>query len=446
MSIKKTVAAVAALGAVALGCNIATIPATADPVSNSYAIVGSDTLEDVVSALVNGTAITGSFVRVSQNGSFLGSFDATGSDYIVTKPDGIRFGRPNGSGDGVKALSAAFSTTWYGATKTFTPTAQAGKTISATSLSSLFKVAIPNQVDISRSSSSSTPTVAGTTTVTQTNGVGALTRIPFGQDAISIVYNTGITGLDANGYIPTAQLLSAYSCLNTVTQTMIDADATLAGHLGQPLITANGNTFPVVPVVPQAGSGTRKDFLKKIGVDGSGNGNLISGSSSCVLEGQEHDATSTAFTSATNTIMPMSASRWVAMNTGASYDKRGTATMGSTVAGQDAVTAGTKVGSLYPDMVPNSAFYADATWGRTTYLIVETGRIDSTYDYDLTTDGVQNTRYDANLAALLDVAQNKLANVQTTLASKVGSVKKKFGFLAPLDTAITRCNTATSTQ
>ena len=101
---QKVVALCAAFGVAVTGAAIA-VPAVAEPVSNSYAIVGSDTLEDVVNGLVNGTNISGASVRSTVGGSTLGSFDATGNPCIITKPNGIRFGRPNGSGDGVKALS-----------------------------------------------------------------------------------------------------------------------------------------------------------------------------------------------------------------------------------------------------------------------------------------------------------------------------------------------------
>ena len=45
------------------------------------------------------------------------------------------------------------------------------------------------------------------------------------------------------------------------------------------------------------------------------------------------------------------------------------------------------------------------------------------------------SKYDANLAALVDPTLNKLANVETTGASKAGKVKALFGLLAPNETA-----------
>jgi hypothetical protein len=108
MKVKKLIAAVAVFGT---GFAVFSTGATvqAEPVSNSYTVVGSDTLEDVLNALVNGTAITGATVRVTQNGATLGSFDATGGPSIITRTGGVRFSRPNGSSEGFQALSASIS-------------------------------------------------------------------------------------------------------------------------------------------------------------------------------------------------------------------------------------------------------------------------------------------------------------------------------------------------
>jgi hypothetical protein len=164
----------------------------------------------------------------------------------------------------------------------------------------------------------------------------------------------------------------------------------------------------VTPIIPQAGSGTRKDFLAKIG--SSEALMLTVGEGGCVVEGQEHDATSLTAES----VMPMAVSRWIAMNTGASYDKRGTGTLGSLVTGVAPVTG---TGS---SMVPNAPYYADTTWGRDTYLVVEYARVNSA-----------DAKYDANLAKLLDSAQSTALTNTSSVVSRAGAVKKKFGFLAP---------------
>lgn len=100
---KKFVAAGAALGLAAT--LIATAAAAAEPVANGPVVFGSDTLQDVLNALANGTNTSGAIVRSTASGEFAASFDATGSTNIQTKSGGAWFGRPNGSGDGVKALS-----------------------------------------------------------------------------------------------------------------------------------------------------------------------------------------------------------------------------------------------------------------------------------------------------------------------------------------------------
>ncbi|WP_327016281.1 hypothetical protein [Cryobacterium sp. MP_3.1] len=359
---KKAIALCATVGVTLSGIALAA-PAHAEPVANSYSIVGSDTLEDVVGALVNGTRITGSTVRVSAGGSSLGSFDATGSSYITTKSSGVRFGRPNGSGDGVKALSRSID----GAP--FTSATPGGPA----------NVTITGQVDIARSSS------AGAS-----NNAGELLYVPFGRDAFAYAYQGAAASI---GALTGPQMKSLYECSLT--------------QIGGATIT---------PIVPQSGSGTRKDWLSKIG--SSETAMLTVAEGGCVVEGQEHDATSLV----ANSVMPMSVSRWVSMNTGASYDKRGTGTLGSLIAGVAPVTG---TGAA---MVPNAPYYANTTWGRDTYLVVEFARVDPT-----------NAKYDAKLATLIDPTKAaSLTNSASVLASQPGSVKKKFGMLAPASTTVFR--------
>jgi hypothetical protein len=168
----------------------------------------------------------------------------------------------------------------------------------------------------------------------------------------------------------------------------------------------------ITPVIPQAGSGTRKDFLSKIG-SSEGGLKTVSEAGGCVLEGQEHDGNSLTVA---NSIMPMSASRWIAMNTGATQAKIGSALIaGISDVGHSPVT-GTGA-----DMGPNTSYYADSTWGRDTYLVVEFARVDS-----------GNAKYDVNLAAIMNATiATSLANTSSTNPSRAGSVKLKYGFLAP---------------
>jgi hypothetical protein len=512
---KKIVAAVAVFGAGLAAFSTSSV-VQAEPVSNSYAIVGSDTLEDVVNAIVNGTAITGSTVRVSQNGATLGSFDATGTPYIITKVGGARFSRPNGSGEGFKALSASiggdvsttvsissvginaagtvltykytpngtavtalakiditgFATAAYNKTQATiatvgysatapaynyftvaispaTPGTAATETATAsgtatgdffslfnsstyqvalsqatvsgtiasgctgtctyskdytnpTSLpTSLRNIDVTGQVDISRSSS----TDPGASLRDASAADAKIVRVPFGRDAIALAFGaTAATNLCANGH-------NASTAVG-VCQPFLTADELM--NLFQSNTQVSGLTL--VGLIPQSGSGTRKDFVGKIGAADA----TITANAS-VLVGQEHDATSLP----ANGVMPMSASRWIAMKNGASFDKSGSAVIGVVAATGYAASATGRsaVDSTADGFVPNATYYADTTWGRDVFLFVERARIES-----------GNAKYDANLAALMNPSNNKLANTETTGASKVGMVKKLYGFLAPSST------------
>lgn len=79
MNKKKFIAVDAAVG---LAATLMTVSpaANAEPVANGPVIVGSDTLQDVLNALANGTTISGGNVRSTAGGSFAASFDATGPD------------------------------------------------------------------------------------------------------------------------------------------------------------------------------------------------------------------------------------------------------------------------------------------------------------------------------------------------------------------------------
>jgi hypothetical protein len=367
---KKVIALCAVVGVAVSGYAFA-VPATAEPVSNSFTIVGSDTLEDAVNAIANGSSLGGATVRASSAGANIGSFDATGSVTIITKPYGVRFARPNGSSDGVLALSKSISGAGY---------------TSKTAANVMPLTVITGEVDIARSSSKGT-VVTG----------GALLQIPFGRDAFTYAYDSTNTDPDL-AYIALADMKLIYEC----------DGATLSKYS----ITQ--------AVIPQAGSGTRKDFLKKLNIED----NATFTDRSCVVVGQEHDASTLTSTQ----IMPMAASRWVAMNTGASYAKKTPTTIvGSLVAGQLAVT-GEGI-----NMAPNAAYYNDTTWGRDTYLVVEAARLDP----------ANEAKYSAALAQLLDPDRSQsLANVTFTGVSKAGTLKGKFGFVAPIDTAPSLINVA----
>ena len=366
----KYTAALAAFGVAASLIAIAPA-ANAEPVADGYVVVGSDTLQDVLNGLANGTNITGANVRSTGSGIVLSSFDAVGgTPNIQAKPGGPVFGRPNGSGDGVKALSRSID----------------GNPYDSGTPGDIGPVQIVGQVDVARSSSGATQ-----------NANGGLLYIPFGRDGLSYAHNSTNPAFDN-----------------------ID-QATLKG-IFQGTVTTIGGT-PVVPVIPQAGSGTYKDFLSKIGVTESEVQAQVT--AGVVKVGQEHDtrALQNGQPMPANSVTPMSAAQWVAQNTGAGVDRRGTGfKIGSPVVGVSAVT-GTGT-----EMAPNPDFYSNSTWGRNTFIVVETARV---------TPG--DAKYDAKLANLVSSGATKLAN-NSAVQTNAGAVKQKYGFLAPSTTNAFRVN------
>ncbi|TFD53464.1 hypothetical protein E3T55_05480 [Cryobacterium frigoriphilum] len=201
-------------GLALVGVAFGTIPAFADPAAGTYAQLsgtGSDTTQDLVGGLA--TAVTA-----------IGNYDAVGTETIQTKAGGPSFVRPNGSGNGVKALSASINSTgikvWNG-------------------------VDITGQLDFARSSSG--PKGSGTD----------LTYIPFAKDAVTYAVNAGgdfprdiPVGSSSQDSVSPAPftLRNIYRC--TVTE-YSDADFT---------------SVPIRALLPQTGSGTRSFWLSTLGL------------------------------------------------------------------------------------------------------------------------------------------------------------------------------------
>ena len=380
--LNKKVAAIAAASSMTIaGLALGITPAKAfDPVSNSYAIVGSDTLEDAVGALVNGTNVTDSSVRVTtSDSSTLASWDATGSTSIITKPYTTRFQRPNGSGDGRTALKAAIAGTNYTSSLTARDT-------------SLDGTPVAGKIDIVRGSSGGT-----------ISGSGVMQRYTFGRDAIAFAYGSAVTP-SANGYIPVADMVKLFQCDSTT-------------------LTAYNVTNVVIP---QAGSGTRTDFVAKLtAVDSSLTDAAIIAKYTtatppgCVKIGQEHDASGLL----TTEVMPMSASRWIAMKNGVSYNRAGSALLGSFVSGVPA-TAGSN------PTLPSLAYYQNTTWGRDTYLFVDKNRVDSAHgSYDSVLKALFSYTDETSLTYQGDTVLASLSSIPSFGAYTSAAVKLKFGFL-----------------
>lgn len=364
MKMKKVVALGAAVGVALAGLGLA-LPANAEPVSNGYVLVGSDTLQDSTNALLNGTSVGGAPVRVTSAGSTLGSFDAFGSTAIQTKSGGQYFGRPAGSGAGVTALRASITGNAYSGN----PAVPAR--------------VITGQVDIARSSSGPGGNA---------NTSGLLAYVPYGRDAVAYAYNGTNSDL-AN--LTTAQLKQIYEASTPVT-------------IG---------TTVVKPRIPQNGSGTRSFFLSAIGVTTLG---------STVPDSNNTTPENDASILGADEIIPFSAASWVAQaNNVAGVNTIAASTgvaMGSPVSGAAPFTG------TAPSLVPNSAFYSNTTFGRDTYLIVERARVQSSFTYT----GAPS--YDPVLANLVNSASITSLTSFSLSPLAAGSVKRKFGFLAPSST------------
>jgi hypothetical protein len=183
-------------------------PAMADPAPSTYpplAGTGSDTTQFVLDGLADVIPA-------------IGSWDAIGSSLIQVTANGPQFNRPNGSGAGVRALTASINPTG-----TYTYPSGTGR------------VNITGQLDFARSSSG--PSATGT----------QLTYIPFAQDAVSYAYSDlGDASVPAN--LTVGDLADIYAGDTTTYQ------------------DANNVTRTYVPILPQANSGTRAFFLSQIGL------------------------------------------------------------------------------------------------------------------------------------------------------------------------------------
>ena len=304
-------------------------PASADPVTGGYAAVGSDTLQDSMNALVNGTSVTGANVRVSANGVSLGSFDAFGGAKIRTKNSGGYFTRPGGSGAGISALLASMNGTPLN-----------GETLTG-------------QVDIARSSAGpATPNV---------NGV--LLFVPFARDAVEYAYRVPAsdpTCAAALSALTKAQLTALYSAATP--------DTTLcSGHA-------------ITPRLPQSASGTRKFFTGAIGVSNTTPGAAVPSGDNATTGPQEN----TGGQINDYQIIPFSAASWIAQSNNAAPN---------TIAADTDLKLGAVNGNVAytgtgSNLVAAPAAYSDTTFGRDTYLVVEYARVNSAdpkYDPQLAT-------------------------------------------------------------
>lgn len=251
---------VAAFAVVAVTLGVSA-PAYADPTPpgsfKPLVGVGSDTTENLVNGL--GTVVTN-----------IGSYDAVGSATIQTRSGGATFNRPNGSGNGQKALTASINPNgtdkWPAGTG----------------------VDITGQVDFARSSSAPSGSLPGT----------QLTFIPFARDAVTFAVSAAsdfprdiALGSAAQDSISPAPFTLRNIYRGTVT-TYADADF---------------NSVTIRPLLPQTGSGTRSFWIGQLGLTEA---NITAGGVATDLGNtvQEHNGT---FVTRPGDIVPFSVAQFI---------------------------------------------------------------------------------------------------------------------------------------
>jgi len=215
-----------AIGVMAFGA----LPASADPIAPnpfpSLVIVGSDTTQDVMAGLS------------TLNPAVLGSWDAFGGGNIQTRASGPTvspFKRPNGSTDGLFALSMASAAN--------TPV-----------FNNLYNgVNILGEVDIARSSSrpSTTP------------GTGVLTFIPFAIDAMSYAYNAASS---FPGDVPLGNAASDLPIPGTSPARFAFNLRNIYNCRVTTYVDRAGNDQTIQPLIPQTGSGTRSYWITTMAI------------------------------------------------------------------------------------------------------------------------------------------------------------------------------------
>lgn len=404
---KRTATLAAAIGVAAVGAvAVAGVPALADPVSNGYSIVGSDTLQEAVGAIANGTDVTGANVRIALNGTTLASYDAFPSAaslslargipgaLIQTKEYGPAFVRPQGSGNGVQALSASYN-------------------VDSDSL--WLTTDITGQVQASRSSSGRTA-----------NGSGPLHRFPFGHDAIAYAIIPGSSvnpsAIAAVSSLSKAQLTALYTTAPDSGDSEFGVDASFAYGDNDVVTVVN----PVVPRLPQAGSGTRSDFQSFIAA-GTPSG-VTNAATTVIQENNGLDAEITAYLAANTTaivIVPFSASSYIAQEN--SVAKLQT-TAGITLGSPDGRPAFTDVsGTLVPDATTTGLYNTASDFDRDTFIVVAESALAT----------------DPGVASMVDATYIKSLTYwgASTANNTSKAVKLLFGFSAPLEASTgTRIN------
>jgi hypothetical protein len=373
--------------------------------------VGSDTIQDVMNAFggaspyPGGTAPSTYYIPIHSSAASgsksISSFDAipqggssSAPGCITTKLGGPSFDRPNGSGNGIAALSHAVdpnpaNNTWQASTASCTGA----------------PVNVAGQIDFARSSRGPNNT-----------STNALTYIPFTRDGLSYAYIQH--GTQDISHLTTAQLTALYNG-------------------GSGTISVGGDT--VHACLANTGSGTTGFWVGAIGVTLANAQTAATNGCAFTAPGVEENGGDAFLTKANsiNTtddfVIDFSAGSWIAQANGVALDRSSAARAAGVDLGNPdqigGVGAKPYTGSA-PNEAPNATYYnfssgtTVGTYGRNLYVVVPTAKIGITGD--------------AGLKSLFVGGSSAIcaAGAQTTASS--------FGFLA-LNGVVGTCGATTLT-
>jgi hypothetical protein len=318
------------VGAAALLVGALAVPAAnADPATDTYGTLvglGSDTTQDVA----NGLAL-------AIGGHKLASYDAFGTSTVVTRDGGVAVPRGSGSGPGRDLLRVSI-----GQISNATIAVAPSGTAAVTAANSI------GQIDFARSSSGP---AAGDT---RTDGV--LTYIPFARDAVSVAVDPDSPlavvpfelGSSATAGNSAPTLYNIYR--GDVKYAYVSGTAGSYVYVGVGLSATapqGATAYPIQPLLPKSGSGTRSFFIGKIGlteaVIATQPAGTIKATYGAGLDVQEHDGS--AIDGDLAAIAPFSIAQWVAQANGVQgvTDRR----HGVVVVGLDGKAATTGSGTTF---------------------------------------------------------------------------------------------------
>jgi hypothetical protein len=349
----KVAAAAAAIGSLAAIGFAGSSPANADPKQYTDPIFGfgSDTLQDITNAFA-GANVAGTYVAPLQSSAATGakqivSWDAfppgaadpSAASCIQTKVGSPTILRPNGSSNGLRALSAAYNSaqTW--------PLAASSSPCGA-------RRSMGGIIDFARSSS--TPT---TTT-------GPLLYIPFGRDALSFAYvrpsGSPVVSLTRNDLIALhatgPQLIGGVPVIACGIQTGSGTYRDWMGMLGR----ANDGTGDAgTNTCNNVGTGTLANRIQENnGPDLTGKSTFLSSMTSDICDGVAGGVVVSCENA--QLVVGFSASQFVARSNGVGTPNPNLGANG----GLGAIDGVAFVSGTAPNVTANAAGYANTTFGR----------------------------------------------------------------------------------